>query len=142
MSDGAYDLSRFINAQRQSYQTALEEIRRGRKTSHWMWYIFPQIDGLGMSPTSQYYAIGGLGEAAAYLDDPVLGPRLAEISRALLELDGSDASDVFGWPDDMKLRSSMTLFSLVDGADPVFKKVLDKYFDGEPDDMTLRILHL
>ena len=137
---GGCDLSRFTAAQQSSYQTALGEIRRGRNISHWMWYIFPQVAGLGMSPTSQYYAISGLKEAEAYLDDPVLGPRLVEISNALMNLDTSDADDVFGWPDNMKLRSSMTLFSLVPSADPVFGKVLDKYFGGEPDDMTLRIL--
>jgi uncharacterized protein (DUF1810 family) len=90
--------------------TALAEIRRGRKISHWMWYIFPQIDGLGVSETAQYYAISGMAEAQAYLSDPTLGEHLVEISRALMELDTSDASEVFGWPDDMKLRSSMTLF--------------------------------
>lgn len=137
---GTYDLSRFIKAQQGSYQTALAEIKRGRKTSHWMWYVFPQIAGLGMSPTAQYYAVQNLEEAREYLDDPVLGPRLAEISRALLALDTGDADYVFGWPDNMKLRSSMTLFSLVSRDDTVFQDVLDKYYGGEPDEMTLSIV--
>ena len=138
--DDKYNLDRFRTAQQRSYQTALSEIRHGCKISHWMWYIFPQIAGLGMSPTSQYYAISGLDEAAAYLRDPVLGERLKEITNVLLSLDTCDASEVFGWPDDMKLRSSMTLFSQVGGADEVFGKVLDKYFRGEPDDMTMSLL--
>ena len=137
---GTYDLSRFIKAQQGSYQTALAEIKRGRKTSHWMWYVFPQIAGLGMSPTAQYYAVQNLEEAREYLDDPVLGPRLAEISRALLALDTGDADYVFGWPDNMKLRSSMTLFSLVSRDDTVFQDVLDKYYGDEPDELTLSIV--
>lgn len=137
---GEHDLSRFVKAQQGSYQTALSEIKRGRKMSHWMWYVFPQIAGLGMSPTAQYYAVQNLEEAREYLDDPVLGPRLAEISRALLALDTDDAEYVFGWPDNMKLRSSMTLFSLVSMDDAVFQDVLDKYYGGEPDELTLSIL--
>jgi uncharacterized protein (DUF1810 family) len=140
MDEDRYNLNRFRHAQRNSYNTALAEIRRGRKISHWMWYIFPQIDGLGVSETAQYYAISGMAEAQAYLSDPTLGEHLVEISRALMELDTSDASEVFGYPDDMKLRSSMTLFSLVPGADPVFAQVLDKYYGGEPDDLTLSVL--
>ena len=136
------DVSRFISAHKQSYRNALEEIRNGRKESHWMWFIFPQIHGLGYSPTSQYYAIQSLDEAAAFLRDPYLGGSLIEICHALLDLETSNATAVFGRPDDMKLRSSMTLFSLVPGADPVFQDVLDKYFAGERDQKTLRILGL
>lgn len=124
------------------YQTALKEIQSGHKYSHWMWYIFPQIHGLGRSSTSQYYAIQSLDEARAFLEDPYLGKNLLEISQALLNLDTNNATEVFGRPDDMKIRSSMTLFSLVADADPVFQKVLDKYFGGRKDGRTLRILGL
>jgi len=134
------DLGRFIKAQERSYYTALDEIRGGRKESHWMWYIFPQIEGLGSSPTAQYYAISSLEEADDYLNDPVLGPRLEEISEALMKLSTSDPSAVFGWPDDMKLKSSMTLFSLVAPKGSVFERVLDKYYDGDRDDLTLSIV--
>lgn len=134
------DLGRFIKAQERSYYTALDEIRGGRKESHWMWYIFPQIEGLGSSPTAQYYAISSLEEADDYLNNPVLGPRLEEISEALMKLSTSDPSAVFGWPDDMKLKSSMTLFSLVAPKGSVFERVLDKYYDGDRDDLTLSIV--
>lgn len=134
------DLSRFHEAHRSSYDTALAEIRAGRKRSHWIWYIFPQIHGLGRSYFSEIYAIGDLAEAEAFLRDPVLGAHLREISGALLALPGNDAFAVFGHPDDMKLRSCMTLFAAVPGADPVFRQVLDKYFHGEPDQRTLQIL--
>lgn len=136
------DLTRFIEAHRQSYQSALSEIRNGRKTSHWMWYIFPQLLGLGHSPTSLYYAIRDLDEAEAFLRNPYLGGNLLEICRALLALHADDATAIFGKPDDMKLRSSMTLFSLVDGCDPVFREVLDKYFGGKRDLRTLELLGL
>ena len=135
-----YDLERFIRAQETDYRTALTEIRNGRKRSHWMWYIFPQIAGLWFSSTSKYYALKDLGEAKAYLDDETLGKRLMEISGALLNLEISDAAKIFGTPDDMKLRSSMTLFSRVKGADPVFQKVLDKFFGGLSDEKTVRLL--
>lgn len=140
--NNAIDLSRFVKAHKQSYQTALKEIQSGHKYSHWMWYIFPQIHGLGRSSTSQYYAIQSLDEARAFLEDPYLGKNLLEISQALLNLDTNNATEVFGRPDDMKIRSSMTLFSLVADADPVFQKVLDKYFGGRKDGRTLRILGL
>jgi uncharacterized protein (DUF1810 family) len=135
-----YDLERFIRAQETDYRTALTEIRNGRKRSHWMWYIFPQIAGLGFSSTSKYYSLKNLKEAKAYLDDEILGKRLMEISGALLNLESNDAARIFGTPDDMKLRSSMTLFSRVEGADPVFQKVLDKFFGGLPDEKTIRLL--
>ncbi len=136
------DLSRFTEAQMQSYGTALKEIQNGRKVSHWMWYIFPQIHGLGRSSVSQYYAIQSLDEAAAFLHDPYLGGNLLQICRALLALNTNNAKEVMGHPDDMKLRSSMTLFSLVPDSDPVFQNVLEKYFDGKRDNKTLTILNL
>ena len=135
------DLSRFITAQERSYDAALREIRSGRKRTHWMWYIFPQIAGLGFSQTAQYYAISSLQEAKDYYAHPVLGKRLVEISEALLALDSCDATSVMGYPDDLKLCSSMTLFSVASG-DPVFAKVLDKFSSGRQDAKTLSILGL
>ncbi|MCR5136017.1 MAG: DUF1810 domain-containing protein [Oscillospiraceae bacterium] len=134
------DLSRFIKAQKYDYEQALSEIRAGRKRSHWMWYIFPQIQGLGYSSTAQFYAIQSLQEAKDYLAHPVLGARLKEISSALLEIEGRSAYEIFGYPDDLKLRSSMTLFRMADLNCDIFEKVLEKYYDGEPDDLTVRIL--
>ncbi len=134
------DLSRFIKAQEYDYDRALREIRSGRKRSHWMWYIFPQIQGLGFSSTAQYYAIRDLEEAKEYLAHPVLGARLREISSALLELDGLSAHEIFGYPDDLKLRSSMTLFRLADLECDIFEKVIDKYYDGVPDARTVDIV--
>lgn len=132
-------LDRFLTAQERSYDAALSEIKNGRKRSHWMWYIFPQIAGLGMSSTAQYYSIADIEEAREYITHPVLGARLLEISRALLTLDGSDATAVMGYPDDLKLRSSMTLFAQV-SEDPVFNAVIDKFYGGRPDTRTLHIL--
>mgnify|MGYP000377350003 CR=1 FL=1 len=132
-------LDRFLTAQERSYDTALSEIKNGRKRSHWMWYIFPQIAGLGMSSTAQYYSIADIDEAREYITHPVLGARLLEISRALLTLDSSDATAVMGYPDDLKLRSSMTLFAQV-SEDPVFNAVIDKFYGGRPDTRTLHIL--
>ena len=142
MADSTYDLRRFISAQKQDYLTALEEIRRGRKRSHWMWYIFPQLRGLGMSSTSYFYGIESLEEARAFLDDPYLGGNLREISQALLSLDTGDARSVMGSPDDLKLRSSMTLFALAAPEEPVFKRVLEKFYRGLLDQATLHILGL
>ena len=136
----AYDLSRFVKAQQYDYEQALREIQAGRKRSHWMWYIFPQIQGLGFSSTAQYYAIRDLQEAKAYLAHPILGPRLREISSALLELEGLSAHEIFGFPDDLKLRSSMTLFRLADLEDDLFEQVLEKYYDGIPDSRTVDIV--
>ena len=133
-------LDRFLDAQRGDYAAALAEVRRGRKTSHWMWYIFPQIAGLGQSSTARYYSIRDLEEAREYYAHPVLGQRLREISGALLELRGSDPVAVFGGIDSMKLKSSMTLFALAAPDDPIFQQVLDKYYGGEQDALTLRIL--
>jgi uncharacterized protein (DUF1810 family) len=132
-------LQRFLDAQQTNYATALAEIKAGRKRTHWMWFIFPQIAGLGFSETSRFYAIRDQAEAAAYLAHPVLGPRLIEISRSLLELESTDANRIFGSPDDMKLRSSMTLFAAL-GANAVFQAVLDKFFRGAADEQTLRRL--
>jgi uncharacterized protein (DUF1810 family) len=133
-------LTRFITAQKREYATALAEIKSGRKRSHWMWYIFPQIAGLGFSETSKFYAIMDKTEADAYLKHPVLGQRLIEISKALLELEDTHAMRIFGSPDDMKLKSSMTLFAALPDADPVFDQVLAKYFNGIRDWETLRLL--
>lgn len=133
-------LKRFIDAQERTYTTALSEIRNGKKQSHWMWFIFPQIKGLGYSSMSQLYAINDLTEAAAYLKHEVLGLRLIEISNALLSLTTSDPLLVFGSPDDVKLRSSMTLFSKVESGDPVFDAVLKKFFHGQQDGQTLKLL--
>lgn len=134
------NLQRFLDAQATDYAPALAEITAGRKRSHWMWYVFPQIQGLGFSDISRRYAIRNLAEAAAYLEHPVLGSRLVEISTALLGLAGSDANRVFGSPDDLKLKSSMTLFAAVPGADAVFEKVLAKFFGGVRDGKTLQVL--
>jgi uncharacterized protein (DUF1810 family) len=134
------NLQRFLDAQATDYAQALAEIKSGRKRSHWMWYIFPQIQGLGFSSTSKHYAIRDLAEASAYLQHPVLGKRLEEISTALLGLASSDASRVFGSPDDLKLKSSMTLFAAVPGAAAVFAQVLAKFFGGVQDGKTLQLL--
>jgi uncharacterized protein (DUF1810 family) len=133
-------LERFIEAQQRDYETALNEIKSGRKRGHWMWYIFPQIQGLGMTETSRYYAIADIQEAADYLLDDTLGIRLVNICKALLEFDGNDPHAIFGSPDDLKLRSSMTLFDAVAATFPVFGQVLDKYYHGERDQRTLEIL--
>lgn len=134
------DLSRFVEAQATTYQTALAELRRGRKASHWMWFVFPQIQGLGPSPTARLYAIADLAEARAYLDHPVLGPRLLEVVTAINALPGDDAHAVFGSPDDLKLRSCLTLFQAAAPDEPVFGQALAKYFGGAPDPRTLERL--
>ena len=135
-----HDLGRFVMAQEHTYATALSELRSGCKRSHWMWYVFPQVHGLGSSPTSAQYAIRNLAEAAAYLGHPVLGPRLVECAEALLAIEGRSAHEIFGSPDDLKLRSSATLFALVSPAGSVFGQLLDRYFAGGRDDRTLRLL--
>jgi uncharacterized protein (DUF1810 family) len=134
------DLVRFIDAQQSVYEQALSELRLGRKQSHWMWFIFPQIAGLGRSGTSQYYALRGLDEARAYLSDTVLGARLLECTNVVITIEGRSALDIFGGIDEMKFRSSMTLFSHVAGPESIFQQVLDKYFAGEEDHRTLKIL--
>ena len=139
-----YDLSRYITAQEISYPRALSEIRAGRKRTHWMWYIFPQIRGLGVSATSQKYAIGSLEEAKAFLAQPYLRGNLLEISNALLALETSDPGAVFPWPDNLKLKSSMTLFALAGEGEAraVFLAVLEKFYGGEQDAKTLEIVNL
>jgi uncharacterized protein (DUF1810 family) len=135
-----YDLFRFVQAQSSDYERALSEIRKGRKETHWMWYVFPQFDGLAFSSTSRHYAIKSVGEAEAYLRHPILGARLRESAEATLAVEGRNASDVFGSPDDMKLQSSATLFAAVSPPGSVFEKVLDKYFGGERDARTIGLL--
>ncbi len=135
-----HDLARFVDAQAGGYEQALAEIRAGRKTSHWMWYIFPQIDGLGFSSMSRRYSIKSLDEAEAYLDHPVLGPRLLACAEAALSVEGRSASQVFGSPDDMKLRSCATLFASVTPPDSVFARLLDKFFEGKGDGKTLGLI--
>jgi uncharacterized protein (DUF1810 family) len=134
------EMIRFIEAQQLDYIQALSEIKKGRKVSHWMWYIFPQIAGLGFSETSKYYALKNLSEAEEYLEHPILGKRLIEISSVLLGLQTNDAHAVFGSPDDLKLQSSMTLFTAVKNSNPVFQLVLDKFFAGEKDEHTLALI--
>jgi uncharacterized protein (DUF1810 family) len=136
-----YDLARFLDAQARDYERALADIRGGRKRSHWMWFVFPQIAGLGSSPTAAHYAIRSAAEARAFLAHPVLGARLREISGALLDLDGPTAHEIFGSPDDLKLRSCATLFAYVSDKGSVFHRILDRYFGGEPDPRTLGILN-
>jgi uncharacterized protein (DUF1810 family) len=134
------NLSRFIEAQEGSYNRALSEVKKGKKQSHWMWYIFPQIQSLGFSETSMFYAIKDIDEAAAFLEHPVLGSRLVEISKELLALQSNNPNKILGSPDDVKLQSSMTLFASLDNTDPVFQQVLDKFYDGAKDQKTLRII--
>lgn len=135
-------LQRFVDAQDDdgTYESALRELRDGRKRSHWMWFIFPQLAGLGQSPTSRRYAISSLEEARAYVEHPVLGPRLEECARALLQRTGGSARDIFGGIDAMKLRSSMTLFHRADPDNALYSEVLDRYFGGELDSATDRLL--
>lgn len=137
-----FGLERFVQAQDGVYEQALAELRAGRKRTHWMWFVFPQLAGLGQSPTAQHYGIRSLDEAQAYLRHPLLGPRLRDCAHALLALRGLSAEAVLGYPDVLKLRSSMTLFAAVPGADAVFAAVLDRYYGGVPDPLTLRLLGL
>jgi len=139
MSD-PFNLDRFVHAQEGDYARALAEIRRGRKASHWMWYVFPQLAGLGRSSMSQLYAIGSAEEAAAYLKHPLLGPRLHEIAGAVMAVDGRSAHDIFGAPDDLKLQSSATLFAAVSPDGSVFHQLIARYFGGTPDETTLQLL--
>ncbi len=135
-----YDLDRFVQAQVGVYETALTEIQNGRKRSHWMWFIFPQFVGLGNSPTSRHYAIRSRGEAKAYLAHPLLGARLCSCARAAVAVSGRSARDIFGSPDDVKLRSCATLFAETSPENSVFQELLDVYFAGEPDQRTLELL--
>lgn len=136
------DLERFLIAQQTYYRTALQEIKAGQKRSHWMLFIFPQIAGLGYSETARYYAIKNMDEARAYMEDYTLSSNIIEISQALLEVESNDALEVMGWPDNLKLKSSMTLFALAKPECEVFQKVLDKFFGGEQDQKTVEILQI
>jgi uncharacterized protein (DUF1810 family) len=135
-----HDLARFVAAQEGDYESALAEVRGGRKRSHWMWYVFPQFDGLGFSATSKRYAIKSRAETEAYLRHAVLGPRLVEISEASLGVEGRSAHDIFGSPDDLKLKSCATLFAAVSPPGSVFERVLQRFYNGERDGQTLRLL--
>ena len=135
-----FNLSRFVDAQEGIYERALSEIRGGQKRSHWMWFIFPQFNGLGFSEISKRYAIKSLAEAEAYLHHPVLGPRLVECAEAALAVKGRTATEVFGSPDDMKLRSCATLFGQVSPRGSAFERLLDQYFGGSPDERTLQLI--
>ncbi|NML59653.1 DUF1810 domain-containing protein [Massilia sp. RP-1-19] len=132
-----FKLERFERAQAPVYEAALGELRAGRKRSHWMWFIFPQVAGLGHSEMAQHYAIASLDEAAAYLAHPVLGPRLRECCQVMAASDAGSASDIFGYPDDVKFHSSLTLFAQAAPGEAVFRECLDQYFDGQPDANTL-----
>jgi uncharacterized protein (DUF1810 family) len=135
-----FNLRRFTSAQEGVYAQALAEIRCGEKQTHWMWFIFPQIQGLGSSSTSRHYAITSLREARDYLEHPILGPRLRECSEAVLAVEGRSVSEIFGYPDDLKLKSSMTLFASAAQPGSVFERVLEKYFGAARDDRTLELL--
>jgi uncharacterized protein (DUF1810 family) len=135
-----FDLNRFVKAQEGVYEQALAEIRAGRKRSHWIWFIFPQIDGLGFSATTKRYSIKSMAEAEAYLSHADLGPRLRECCEAALGVTGRSATEIFGSPDDMKLRSCATLFASVSPPESVFHRLLDRFFHGQPDDATLRLI--
>ncbi len=140
MTNVAHDLARFVDAQRGTYERALAEIASGQKRSHWIWYVFPQFAGLGVSATSRKYSIGSLAEAEAYLRHEILGPRLVACANAALAVEGASAREIFGSPDDLKLRSSATLFAQVSPDGSVFHRLLEKYFGGEPDAATLRLV--
>jgi uncharacterized protein (DUF1810 family) len=134
------DLDRFVTAQEGVHDTAVAELRAGRKRTHWMWFVFPQLAGLGSSPAARRYAIASLDEAREYLNHPVLGPRLREAAEAILSVEGRTASDILGYPDDLKLRSSMTLFGAAAPGEGIFNKVLVRFFDS-PDPRTLELLN-
>ena len=138
--DDPFELSRFLNAQKGVYERALAELKEGQKRTHWIWYIFPQIDGLGYSPTARRYSIKSLEEARQYLNHPVLGKRLLECTEAVVALGGGLVSEIFGYPDDMKFKSSMTLFEKIAGPGSLFSSALDRYCNGERDAATLRLL--
>jgi uncharacterized protein (DUF1810 family) len=135
-----FGLQRFVDAQAAIYRDVLAELRDGRKRSHWMWFVFPQVRGLGRSATAARFSLSSIDEARAYLAHDVLGPRLRECARLVCEIDGSTAEEIFGWPDDMKLRSSMTLFARAADDNDVFVEVLDKLYGGEEDRATVELL--
>ncbi|MDQ6629669.1 MAG: DUF1810 domain-containing protein [Pseudomonadota bacterium] len=137
---GGFDLQRFVAAQAPVYAQVLQELRIGAKRSHWMWFVFPQLQGLGQSAMARRYGIAGAAEARAYLGDAVLGARLLECTRLVLAVPGKSALQIFGSPDDVKLRSSMTLFGRVGAGEPAFDAVIERYFQGRPDQRTLDLL--
>lgn len=140
MPHAAFDLDRFLDAQRPVIDQARAELVAGEKRSHWMWFVFPQLAGLGRSPTAQHYGIAGLAEAHAYLAHPILGGRLVELTRLVNGVEGRTALQIFGSPDDLKFRSSMTLFAKAAPQEPAFAEALERYYAGEPDPRTLAIL--
>jgi uncharacterized protein (DUF1810 family) len=140
MSDDPYNLNRFLESQDRVYSNVLSELKSGNKQTHWIWYIFPQLSGLGRSPTSQYYAIKSKPEAVSYLNHPILGARLKECTEILLGIENKTAREILGRPDDLKFRSSMTLFAYISGPGSVFEKVLEKYFHGDRCHRTLSFL--
>lgn len=140
MTSERFDLQRFLDAQSRVYDTVLAELRAGQKRSHWIWFVFPQLAGLGRSSTAQRYAIGSLAEARTYLDHPVLGARLRECTRLVHAIDGRSADAIFGWPDNLKVRSSMTLFARATEDNGDFRAVLDKFYAGADDDATTDLL--
>ena len=140
-TESPFDLERFVKAQATSYNLARAELRRGHKTGHWMWYIFPQIAGLGLSEMSQRFAISSRQEAVAYLDHPILGPRLIEVCEIVHGINDRSMSEVFGYPDDLKLKSSLTLFAKVAEDNPIFAATIGKHFGGQYDQRTLDLLH-
>ena len=142
MTNTSHNLDRFIKAQEHVYHDVLSELKSGKKTTHWMWFIFPQIEGLGRSETDRFYAIKSLDEAQQYLNHPVLGARLRECSAIVLGVKDRSIEDIFDFPDHLKFRSCMTLFSCVKNADPVFEAALDQYFKGKPDTRTVEVLGL
>jgi len=135
-----FNLSRFIDAQEDVYTDVLDELKRGKKTGHWMWFIFPQMEGLGHSPMSERFSISCINEAKVYIEHPVLGPRLLECVALVMKVEGRSAEQIFGYPDDLKFRSCMTLFSIVDEADSIYQCALDRFFDGKPDPKTLKAM--
>lgn len=135
-----FNLERFVSAQKEDYMVALSELRKGEKCSHWIWYIFPQIDGLVDSSTTKYFAIKSLDEAESYLAHQILGPRLLECAETLLAIHGKTISEIMGYPDDLKLKSSMTLFAQISQADSPFHRVLTQYFESKVDERTIELL--
>lgn len=141
-SDDPYNLNRFVHAQEANYEQALSELRSGKKRTHWMWYIFPQLDGLALSSTAKRYAIKSVEEAEAYLEHPILGPRLLECAEAVIHIEDRTATEIFGSPDDLKLRSCATLFAYVLPPGSVFGRLLKKYYRGGRDEKTFQLLNI
>jgi uncharacterized protein (DUF1810 family) len=139
-SGDPFELLRFVAAQHGVYDTVVDELRTGRKRSHWIWFIFPQLRGLGRSPTAMRFGIASLDKARAYVAHPVLGPRLRECARLVARIDGRSADEIFGWPDNLKVRSSMTLFARATDDNEEFRAVLDRFYDGEDDPATVELL--